>query len=174
MVPRLPFPGRRRGPQLPPEELARLGLGPRERVLAAAPVTGGGWVVATRQALHLPGVRLPWVSIVHAAWERADDALVVETIAGEPGVAAQTRRLLLDAPGHLPAVVRERVMASIVVSQRAQLTPDAGVRVVARRVPQSSELAWQLVLDAGLDPADPALAAAAQEALREVRNRTGL
>ncbi len=145
-----------------------------ERVLAAAPVTGGGWTVATTHALHVGDVRLPWSCVVRAAWERADDILVVETVAGEPGVAAATWRLPLDTPAEVPMVVRERVMDSIVVTQRVQLTGTAGVRVVARRIPGSAELAWQLVLDEGLDPADPQLQAAAQAALNSVRADTGL
>ena len=165
---------RRRSPGLPPDVEAGLALVHSERVLASAPVTGGGWVVATDHALHTGGVRLPWSCVVHAAWERADDTLVVETVAGEPGVAAATRRLPLDEPGSVPAVVRERVMDSIVVTHRVQLTGSAGVRVVARRIPGSAELAWQLVLDEGLDPTDPQLRAGAQAALDSVRASTGL
>jgi len=166
------FRGRRR--QLPADVEARLALAHGERVLAAAPVTGGGWAVTTDHALHVGGARLPWSCVVHAAWERADDILVVETIAAELGVSAATLRLALDEPGDVPAVVRERVMDSIVVTQRVQLTGAAGVRVVARRIPDSAELAWQLVLDEGLDPADPQVRAGAQAALTSVRASTGL
>ena len=166
--------GRHRGSRLPEEALAELALVRGERVLAAAPVTGAGWVAATDHALHVGGVRLPWSCVVRAAWERADDVLVVETVAAEPGVAAATRRLPLEQPGSVPAVVRERVMDSIVVTQRVQLTGSAGVRVVARRIPGSAELAWQLVLDEGLDPADPEVRAGAQAVLDAVRVATGL
>ena len=170
----MPLFRRRRGPRLPADVLADLALVQGERVLAAAPVTGGGWVVATDHALHTGGVRLPWSCVVHAAWERADDVLVIETVAGEPGVPAGTRHLLLDEPGSVPAVVRERVMDSIVVTQRVPLIGDAGVRVVARRIPGRADLAWQLVLDEGLDPGDPDVRAGAQGALDAVRARTGL
>jgi hypothetical protein len=173
-VPQRPGWFRRRGRQLPDDVLGALTLAHQERVLAAAPVTGGGWVVATDHALHAGGVRLPWSCVVHAAWERADEILVVETVAGEPGVAAATRRLPLDDPGSVPAVVRERVMDSIVVTQRVQLTGSAGVRVVARRVPGSAALVWQLVLDEGLDPAHPQVRAQSQAALEAVRAATGL
>jgi hypothetical protein len=165
---------RRRSGALPADVEAGLALACGERVLAAAPVTGGGWVVATDQAMHTAGLRLPWSCVVHAAWERADDILVVETVAAEPGVPAATRRLPLDEPGSVPAVVRERVMDSIVVTERVQLTGAAGVRVVARRVPGSAELAWQLVLDEGLDPLDPQVRAGAQAALDSVRASSGL
>ena len=173
-MPQRPGLFRRRSPQPPEEVLAGLALAPGERVLASARVSGAGWAVATDHALHAGGVRLPWSCVVHAAWERADDILVVETVAGEPGVAAATRRLPLEDPGSVPAVVRERVMDSIVVTQRVQLTVSAGVRVVARRVPGSAELAWQLVLDGGLDPADPQVRAESQAALEAVRAATGL
>ena len=165
---------RRRGRVLPADVESGLSLAHGERLLATAPVTGGGWVVATDHALHADGVRLPWSCVVHAAWERADDVLVVETVTGEPGVPAGTRRILLDEPGSVPAVVRERVMDSIVVTQRVQLTGAAGVRVVARRIPGGTELAWQLVLDEGLDPADPQVRAGAQAALESVRASAGL
>ena len=165
---------RRRNPRLPADVEAGLALAHGERVLAAASVTGGGWVVTTDQALHTGGVRLPWSCVVHAAWERADDILVVETVAGEPGVLAATRRLPLDVPGSVPAVVRERVMDSIVVTERVPLAGTAGVRVVARRIPGSADLAWQLVLDEGLDPSDRQVRAGAKAALEAVRASTGL
>ena len=131
-------------------------------------------MVATDHALHTGGIRLPWSCVVHAAWERADDILVVETVAGEPDVPAGTWRLPLDQPGSLPAVVRERVMDSIVVTERVQLAGAAGVRVVARRIPGSTDLAWQLVLDEGLDPTDRQVRAGAEAALKAVRASTGL
>lgn len=170
---RLPWSTRARGVAVPPEVLAGLGLAPEERVLAAAPLPAGEWVVATDRSLRVAGEELAWTSIVHAAWEREDDVLVIETVAGD-GVAAGRRRLLLDAPGDVPVVVRERVMASIVVSQRVPLRGEAGVRVVARRVPGSEAVFWQVVLDEGLDPRDATLRPAIEAALETVQAGSSL
>jgi hypothetical protein len=170
---RFRLPGRSAEPVLPNAERAALELHDGERVLAAAPVTGGGWAVASEHALHLPGARLPWFTVLRAAWDRDDDVLTVETVTD--GDIPGTHRILpLDTPGRVPEVVRERVSASIVLTERVWLRPSVGLLVVARRVPGSTELGWQLVLDEGLDPQDPELQSLAQQALEEVRTRSGL
>jgi hypothetical protein len=76
--------------------------------------------------------------------------------------------------GTIAGVVRERVNASIVVQDRITLSGRAGARVVARRVPGSTDLRWSVVFDPGLDPGDPALRAAADAALAELRASLGV
>jgi hypothetical protein len=71
-------------------------------------------------------------------------------------------------------VVRERVNASIVVQHHAALVGDAGARLVARRIPGSTDLRWSVVFDPGLDPSDPDLRARADEALTALRSALGI
>lgn len=153
---------------------------PGERILAWAPAAGGAApVIASDRALYLPAegadlgggeaTRLPWEAIVHAVWE--EPYLVVDATGG--GVS-RAWRIALAEPRRVPEVVRERVMASIVVSERIELTDDAGARVVGRREGMGDRITWTITFDPGLDPADPALREAAQHGLEELRRTFGV
>jgi hypothetical protein len=74
----------------------------------------------------------------------------------------------------VPSVVRERVNASIVVQRHVELRGEVGARIVARRVPGSTELRWTVTFDAGLDPRDPDLRRRADEALDTLRTSLGV
>lgn len=136
-----------------------------ERVLAI-----GGEAVATDAALHLGGTeeatRLPWERVEQATWQ--DGVLIVREVGG------RRHSLRLEKPGSVPETVRERVTATVVVSQHVKL-PGGGVRIVGRRPPRADgALRWAFVFDSGLDPADPGLRAQAEQALEEIRRQTGL
>ncbi|MGE0819314.1 MAG: hypothetical protein AB7O74_11650 [Candidatus Nanopelagicales bacterium] len=157
----------------PPSEVrARAG---GERVLAWLP-SGSSSLLATDMALVLPEgmepARIPWDLVLRAQW--SENALDVTAQTGPGG-----RPVLLHVPvtgdvGTLAGVVRERVNASIVIQDHVSLTASAGARVVARRVPGSTDLRWSVVFDPGLDPSDPALRAAADAALAELRATLGV
>lgn len=161
-----------RGTELPAEARAALPLQPRERLLAVAPLADGAWVAATPLALVLPGRRVDWSTVAHAEWSDTETALRVDQLA-TGGAPAETHRLVLDQPNRLPEVVRERVMASIVASRHTPVEGKAGVRVVARRVPGDDELIWQVVVDRGLDPADPRVQAVSETAVADLRRELG-
>jgi dTDP-4-dehydrorhamnose reductase len=61
-------------------------VGPGERLLAWAPLAAGGWVAGTRDALYLPGRRVPWEQVQAADWHAESDRLRVSEIGawGEP------------------------------------------------------------------------------------------
>jgi hypothetical protein len=147
-----------------------------ERVLAWMPV-GASSLVATSSALLLPAgaaddVRLPWDRIVRASWE---PEIVEVTAQPESGGRPVVHRVRIEGdPGVLPEVVRERVTSSIVVQHHVLLEGERGARVVARRVPGSTDLRWSVVFDAGLDPTDPALRARADDALTALRTSLGI
>lgn len=147
---------------------------PGERVLAWAP-SGASSVVATDGALVLPAgadpERVPWDLVLRVSWEPDGFVLVSQE---RPGARAETRQVPVPDLGSLPAVVKERVNASIVVARQVSLDGERGARIVARRTPGSSELRWSVVFDAGLDPSDPALRAAADEALAALRGSLGV
>ncbi|MGN6333841.1 MAG: hypothetical protein ACTHOD_19675 [Motilibacteraceae bacterium] len=183
-LPSFRWPSPRRRLSLPDDVRAALPLEPRERVLAAAERLDGGWAVATERALLLvpvggaagrsdePVERIAWWTVDSAAWDDASERLVVD--ARPPGRRPLVRRLALTEPASslLPETVRERVQASIVVSQKVRLLGRAGGRVTARQVPGTADLVWNVQLDPGLDPADPQVQAAAEAALAEVRAQT--
>jgi hypothetical protein len=159
---------------------------PGERVLAWAPGAGGVPVVASTHALYVPSadassdaaagtvashVRLPYEQVASATWD--EPRLDVVTV----GPRRRRFEIALDEPGLVPQTVRDRVTASIVVSEHVALVGTLGARVTARRPPAAGgpdEPGWNVVFDPGLDPADPALRAAADAAIARLREVTGL
>lgn len=169
-----------RRPSLPAGVEAGLHLARGERVLSFAPLPSvhgqpGGFAVATDRALLLPvgsGWRsIGWHEVTGAAWDSDHDELVLTVLS-----ATGPETLVVDVPADtvstLPEVVRERVQSSIVVSRHVTLRGGAGVRLVGRRVAGVDDLTWQAVLDGGLDPRDPGIAADAAAALEALRRET--
>jgi hypothetical protein len=153
----------RRGPAK--ADLAALAVPSDARVLAWSRTAQGDLLAATRFGLHLPGpVTVPWHEVIKATWK--DGELRVQAADG-------VRRFELAEPGRLPEVVRERVTASIVISEKHQLPGGGGVRIVARRRAGGGPLLWAAHFDAGLDPDDPGLRAQADELIDAARERLG-
>ena len=63
-------------------------------------------------------------------------------------------------------------MASIVLSRRVAL-PGGGARMVARRGDGSGETVWQVVVDEGVDLADPAVRDRVDAALADLQAELG-
>jgi len=164
-----PFKAWRRG--RPPAE-AREAVPAGERLLTWGVCEDGALVVATDCSLLLPepgGVRaVRWESVAQASWQ--DDRLeVVET--GGGGQGRRTTVLSVPVPGALPEALRERVTATIVVSEHVDLVGERGARITARRPPGGDELTWVVTFDAGLDARDPALRAAADAAVARLKGQ---
>ncbi len=170
------MPDRSRLPRGTPPAVKAL-VAPGERVLAWSYARGGAVVVASTLAAYLPDpagtggelARVPYEQVASATW----DEPVLDVVT----VGPRRRRFVveLDQPGLVPETVRDRVTASIVVSERVLLVGTLGARVTARRAPAGdSEVTWHVIFDAGLDPADPALRAAADAAIDTLRASTGL
>jgi hypothetical protein len=156
---RFPFGARR----LPPG----VEIEPRDRALTHAAADDGGHLVATDNALYLPGgARVPWYLIDRGEWD--ESGLRVLTTDGARHTVA------VKEPGRLPEVVRERVTSSILISRHVKLPGRGGVRLVARRVPGQDHPAWELLFDEGLDPDDPGLRALAEQALESLRRSYGI
>jgi hypothetical protein len=154
----------RRRTLLPDEARTALQLQPGERVLAAARVADGGWLVATAGALVGAAGRTPWTEVAHAQWFDEEQVLLVDPV---PGAGASLRLPLVE-PGRVPETVHERVMASIVLSRRVALPGGGGARLVARRG-DDADLVWQVVPDAGTDLTVPAVRSAVDDALARLR-----
>ena len=166
---------RRRLPRGTPAQVRALVAG-GERVLAWAYARRDATVVASTAAVYLPDpsdlgahVRLPYEQVASATWD--EPVLDVVTV----GPRRRRFVLELDEPGLVPQIVRDRVTASIVMSEHIVLSGTAGARITARRSPVGDkEVTWNVVFDAGLDPADPTLREAADAAIERLRVSTGL
>jgi hypothetical protein len=158
----------RRRDRLPDEIRATLPTERGERVLTAGRATDDRWVVATDRALIDGTRRTAWTDVVHAQWYDEEKVLEVDLLPGdEPSYL-----LALAEPGRLPETVHERVMASIVLSRRVAL-PGGGARLVARRGEGSGETVWQVVVDDGVDLADPAVRHRVDAALADLQAELG-
>lgn len=144
-----------------------------ERVLAAAS-SPDGELSGTRDALHLPdGTRLPWEQVEAADWDREESTFRVSAV-GAWGEERPAYAFTLERPDKLLQLVRERVTASIVLQRHVPIDGELGVRIVGRRAPRGDrELTWFFDYDAGVDPGDPFVDHAAQEALAALRGEVG-
>lgn len=161
----------------PPKDLhERLGVPAKERVLAwgSGPE---GYVAATDAALRVevPSSNsvetLGWDVITKATWEEPVLIVTLEAGVGRPG---RTLRLRVDESGDLPAAIRDRVTASVVVSEVVAIGEGATARMVARRATDDAEIRWSVVFEAGADANDPALQERARRALAELRASLGI
>lgn len=147
-----------------------------ERALAWAATADGPEVVATRDALYLPDrepPRLPWEEVATAEWDVDERVLRVVELGryGEPRVE---HTLVLVEPDRLLSLVRERVIASIVVQRHVAVAGRLGVRILGRRAPGGrGAIAWFVEYDDGLDPAAPDVSAIVDEALVAARGDVG-
>ena len=146
----------------------------RERLLAWAETDNGAVVGGSRDALHLPdGTRLPWEEVATADWDVDERQLHVVEV-GEFGRPQREHRLVLADPDRLLSLVRERVVASIVVQRHVAVGKRLGARVIGRRAPgRRAGIAWFVDYDEGLDPADPAVAEVVAAALAAARGDAG-
>jgi hypothetical protein len=153
-------------------------VAPGERLLAWAPVDGGGWAAGTRDALYLPGARVPWEQVQAADWDSDESRLHVVEV-GSWGEARPSHQLAIPETAakdadRLLQLVRERVTASVLLSRHVPVSGRRGVRVVARRAPSGrSEVQWLYEYDEGVDPADPFVRAAAETALAAAQADVG-
>jgi len=145
-----------------------------ERLLAVARGVGGELLAATDWALyHQAGqawARLGWSQVGRVDWDEQRRVLTLTGLV--PAVPARTV-LRLARNWDLPAVAAERASWAKLVDQRISLNGEAGARVIARRVPGGPQVRWLVVLDQGLDAADPGIRAGVEAALAELRAATG-
>ena len=89
---------------------------------------------------------------------------------GEWGLSRPVHRFVLDEPGRLLELMRERVTASVVLQRRAVVRGRKGLNVIARRAPTGGEVGWFVEYDEGVDPDDPSVRALAGQALERARS----
>ena len=148
-------------------------LGPGEKLLAWTESAAGDVVGGTRDALYVPSGRVPWEQVEAADWNKETSVLRVSEVGtwGEPRPAYE---LTMTEPGRLLELVRERITASVVLQRHVAIRGKRGVRVIARRAAAGSrELSWLFEYDEGIDPEDPFVEHAAQEALAAAQGEIG-
>jgi hypothetical protein len=149
-------------------------VAPGERVLAWTETTTGEALAGTREALYLPGVRLPWDQVEAADWDRDTEMFRVSEV-GQWGELRQEHRFPISEPRRLLELVRERVTSSVVLIRHVPIEGRRGVRVIARRAPGGDRpLRWVYEYDAGIDPDDPTVRLAAETALAAAQDEVGL
>jgi len=161
------MPFRRRDPLLArardavPDGEHLLAVGAYDAGLLAATDTGL-WEIAGRAS-----ALLHWDEIDSASWHPP----VLRTV----GLAEQgSREWRLTEARMLPDAVRDRVTASVVLSEYHRLSTGRGVRIVARRRFGEDTLRWMLVYDRPDDANDPQRRGEAERALAEVRATSGI
>ena len=148
-------------------------LGPGERLLAWTESASGDLVGGTRDALYVPAGRVPWEQVEAADWDKETSVLRVSEV-GTWGERRPEHVFTLEQPGRLLELVRERVTASVVLQRHVPLAGRRGVRVIARRAPRGDQpMRWVFEYDEGVDPLDPAVQRAAEDALAAARDELG-
>ena len=156
-----------------------------ERLLATAEAHGGLHVGGTRDAFYVvepmsggafdlaETIRVPWEEVEAADWDLESSVLRVIEV-GRWGEPRREHLLTIEEPGRLLELVRERVTASVVLQRHVPVRGRKGVRVIARRAPRGDRpVQWLYEYDEGVDPADPVVQAAAEEALEAARADVG-
>ena len=172
---RLSLTGLRRGDGLPRPVADAVVLGRGETLLnGAADLDGTVWLVATNHSLaHVsPEGNLvwqrPWHEIDHGSWTRESDLLTVTWVdRGRPG---QWR--LGDEQLFL-RTLRERVQASVVLSEELPLSGRRTGRAVIRQDLATGHLLEQVVLGRGVR-ADDEVEQASAVALDWLREQVGM
>ena len=149
-----------------------------ERVLASATTAEGTVLAGTRDAFYVvtdgDTRRVPWEQVEAAGWDRDTDTFRLSEV-GSWGEQRPVHTATLDEPGRLLELVHERVTASVVLQRHESLGGRRGLRVIARRAPSGAGgVQWVYEYDEGVDPDDPAVRAAAREALELARRDVGL
>jgi hypothetical protein len=149
----------------------------KDRVLGRA-TSESGPVEGTREALVLPTPdgprRIPWEQVEAATWDR-DTGILRVTEVGSFGLTRPEHEVVVEEPGRLLELVRERVTASIVLQRHVAIEGERGVRIIARRAAIGArQISWFFAYDNGVDPDDPFVEQAAQEALAVAQAEIGL
>lgn len=167
----------RRLSTVPDAVLHRAGLVRGERVLSHARAGEDTWLLGTVRALVIIDdravTRLPWEQVENADWDRETERLRVREV-GEWGQERPVHTLSLADPGSILELLRERVSASVVLQQRVPVEGKRGFLVIARRSPAGGEISWMHEYDAGIDPDDPLVRLASEQALVQAHRDLGL
>jgi hypothetical protein len=130
-----------------------------EAVAAAAPVRGGGHLIATSHGLWVPdgegARRIGWHRIAKATWASGVFVIIEAEESETFGDAVMLAdlaplKIVVEAPGKLPQAVHKRVTGSIRSRHHRDL-PGGGAWFVQRKVPGQDGTVLQVRPDPGTD-----------------------
>lgn len=159
--------------KLPAQVRAALDLDRGDRVLAQGRLEDGSWAVATSWTLvrsdGASTAACSWCDVDRGTWDPTDATLTVTWVDGSPPLV-----LKVADPRRTPLmrVFRERVQASVVMSETVTLGTGLTARVAVRK-DHHGNLLTQVVGDAGADLSDPLNQAAVRSALARLRSASG-
>jgi hypothetical protein len=145
-----------------------------ERVLARGHIENGQSnepIVATMSALYAGDLVIPWDRILSAQWDEPWLTMLVSDEAYRE--STQLRYQLHDSRKFLD-VVRDRVTASVLVTERRTLPCGVVATFAARRRSQDGSIHWTVVFDGSPDTSDPQLRAEADSVLSDLRGSLGI
>ena len=165
----------RRGPEVPDEVSSTLGERATDVLSVVQDVRSTAYVVATKT--HVYAVRdgsvvldRQWHMVDTGAWDDATGRLTVNWVDKAP---AATWELGAD-PGTFPQVLRERVQATVVLSDEVDLGPKRKAKVVVRKDLANGALMGQTILGRGVRSTDPGVREETRAALDRLREQVGL
>ena len=158
---------RRRDKQPQPEGLER-----GERVLASAALADGGVLAVTTYRIVVDGEqpeRCPWHLVDGGGWRPERDEIWATFVDGrEPGA------WVLPDPGPVTDAFRERVQASVVLTEHVGVDRRDKARVVLRKDLATGALSVQTIYSEGADPDRPELKEQVDDALARLAEHVGL
>ena len=162
-----------RSEKLPPDVRAALSLDRADRVLAHGRLDDGSWAVATSASLirsdGTSTASCTWCDVDRGSWDPESSTLTVTWVDGH---APLRLRIAEPTKTSLMRVFRERVQASVVVSETVPLGAGLTARVAVRK-DHVGNLLTQVVGDAGADLSAPLAQAAVRSALARLRSASG-
>ncbi len=163
-----------RRPVLPAQVGAALALDRSERVLEWTADTAGTVLVATTTNLYAVAggevvLSRPWHLVDAGRWNRDTSALTVTWVDGQ-----RRGRWTIEEGAAFLQALRERVQASVVLSEAVDLGDGRSARVVVRRDLATDRLLGQTILGRGIRAGDPGVAEATAAALAALKEQVGL
>jgi len=128
-------------------------------------------VYAVRDGSDGPSVVLDrqWHMVDTATWDDETARLTVNWVDKAPATVWE-----LTEPGTFPQVLRERVQATVVLSDEVDLGPKRKARVVVRKDLADGTLMGQTILGRGVRSTDPGVSEETRAALDRLREQVGL
>lgn len=165
---------RRNGLEVPEEVSSVLPEATKDILSVACEERTTAYLVATKThvyAVRSGAVELerPWHMVDTGKWNDESNTLTVQWVDRAPTSVWQ-----IELPSTFPQVFRERVQASVVLSDEVDLGERRTARVVVRKDLATQALLGQTILGRGVRAADPGVREQTTEALDRLREQVGL
>ena len=161
-------------PTVPRDVRGRLDFVRGERLLASSLDESGTWVVVTTAALyavppHGEVLARPWHLVDSGSWDHDEFTLTVTWVDG-----ARPQQFVFRESMQVLVAFRERVQASVVLSETLAFGPNRSARVVIRKDLADGSLHDQTLLGRGVRLENPGVRDALDIARGRLREQVGL